>query len=132
MRAVIITGDRHATADVRDYAIAYALTDLEPGSLVLHGAARGIDTLAAGTAEALNLSVFPFPARWELLGRRAGPTRNREMLDALLGFQRGGYKAEVWAFHDDIDTSKGTKDMVRQARKAGVPVTVYRSDGSAA
>lgn len=130
MTAVIVTGDRHATPEKWDYAIGYALTSLQDGDIVIHGAARGIDTLADGTAKALNLDTAPVPADWSK-GRKAGPLRNAQMLADLMRLEEGGYEIEVWAFHDDIDNSKGTKDMVRQARAAGVPVTVYRSDGSA-
>jgi hypothetical protein len=33
----------------------------------------------------------------------------------------------VLAFHDDIENSKGTKDMVNIAEKAGVRVAIYKS-----
>jgi len=29
------------------------------------------------------------------------------------------------AFHEDLNKSKGTANMVRQARKAGIPVVIY-------
>jgi hypothetical protein len=35
----------------------------------------------------------------------------------------------VLAFHDDIDSSKGTRNMVEQAKKKGIPVRVYNSKG---
>jgi hypothetical protein len=36
-----------------------------------------------------------------------------------------GQPDEVHAFHNNIAASHGTKDMVRQAREAGVPVTIH-------
>lgn len=55
-----------------------------------------------------------FPAEWDKHGKAAGPIRNQAMLDL----------AEpdcVLAFSDDLDSSRGTKDMTERARKAGVP-----------
>ena len=51
-------------------------------------------------------------------GKAAGPIRNREML-------RDGGPEMVAAFHTDLSQSKGTLDMVRIARSAGVPVKVF-------
>ena len=48
------------------------------------------------------------------LGNVAGPTRNREMVEAGA--------ALCVALHRRIGASKGTKDCVRQALAAGIPV----------
>jgi hypothetical protein len=58
-----------------------------------------------------------FEADWRR-GKRAGPERNQRMLDE-------GRPDEVWAFHTDTALGKGTADMVRKARAAGVPVRVH-------
>jgi len=60
---------------------------------------------------------MPFPAHWDEYGRAAGPIRNRQMLDK-------GWADAVVAFHLNLDESKGTADMVREARKRGLPVWV--------
>jgi hypothetical protein len=31
----------------------------------------------------------------------------------------------VWAFHSYIEGSKGTKDMMRQAQRRGIPVVLF-------
>jgi hypothetical protein len=36
-----------------------------------------------------------------------------------------GKPTEVHAFHNDLGHSKGTKDMVEKAERAGIPVTVH-------
>lgn len=82
-------------------------------SLIIHGGARGADTLAARWAALNGVPVLPFKADWNA-GRSAGPIRNKQMLvegkpDLVLAFPTSG---------------PGTKDMMKQARKAGVPVVV--------
>jgi hypothetical protein len=66
----------------------------------------------------MGMHVMEFPADWDLHGKAAGPIRNRQMLLA---------KPEiVIAFHDDLDSSKGTKDMVKIAKRTGVKVKLAR------
>lgn len=59
-----------------------------------------------------------YPADWETHGKAAGPIRNQQMLDAS--------KPEVvLAFVDKpLGESRGTADMVRRAKEAGVPTYV--------
>lgn len=85
---------------------------------VIHGGARGADSMAAGAARRHGCAVEMFPADWEGDGRSAGPKRNQRMLDE-------GEPDVVVAVTDDLSTSKGTADMVRRARKADVPVYVF-------
>jgi len=57
-------------------------------------------------------------ANWAGLGRKAGPIRNQEMLDQ-------GRPNMVVAFPG----GRGTADMVRRARGAGVEVIEVGEDG---
>jgi len=93
--------------------------------VIIHGGAPGADSLADEVGKARGLEVEPFPADWKAYGRAAGPIRNRQML-------REGKPDLVLAFHDDLSRSKGTRDMVKQARKAGIPVLLFIGPGSAA
>jgi len=103
--------------DVQDYdAIDRVLQVLilhPERACVIHGAARGADTLAATWARANRVpDVIAVPADWKQHGKAAGPIRNRQMLelhqpDVVIAFPGG----------------PGTADMVKQARAAGV-VTV--------
>lgn len=84
--------------------------------LVIHGGAAGADTLADDWAKARGIEVmaFPvFPDEWKTVGSKAGPLRNTRML-------RDGKPDGVVAFPG----GRGTADMVRQAKSAGVPVWV--------
>ncbi len=82
---------------------------------IVHGAARGADTLAARWATARNIPARAFPANWELHGLSAGHVRNTDMLllgkpDVVIAFPGG----------------KGTADMVQQAQRAKVSVVRIR------
>lgn len=90
-------------------------TFLLPGDVVIEGEAQGADQMGREAAEAYGLRVLAYPAKWSRWGSAAGPIRNKQMLDE-------GQPTEVWAFHDDLSKSTGTRDMVRRAKKAGLPV----------
>ena len=76
---------------------------------------KGADLMGRVAAERLGIPVLPFPALWIKHGLAAGPIRNRQMLTE-------GKPTLVLAFHDFLDKSKGTKDMVKIATQAGIPV----------
>ena len=82
-----------------------------PISLLISGGASGADDLAARWGHFAKLPVCVFPANWKHLGKSAGPTRNRQMLDL-------GKPDLVVAF----DGGFGTAHMVRIAKEAGVEV----------
>lgn len=90
--------------------------------MIIEGGAPGADQMAKAWAQDRRVPYWEFPARWEVFGKGAGPIRNREMLDK-------GDPHEVFAFHEDIGSSRGTRNMVKQAGKAGVPVKVFSSEG---
>lgn len=114
---VLICGDRNWT-DKRP--IALILRGLKTGPFAPHiieGGARGADTLAGQSADRMALDHDTYPAKWDEHGRAAGPIRNQQMLTE-------GNPHVVFAFHNDITASKGTRDMCERARKAGLPVYV--------
>lgn len=84
-------------------------------ALVVAGGARGADTFGELWAKRRAKAVRVFPADWKRFGRSAGPKRNQQMLDE-------GRPQAVIAFTRDLRTSRGTRDMVTRARKAGLPV----------
>ncbi len=100
-------------------AILRELRRLPPPITVIEGEARGADTLARLVAENQGWPVLRFPARWDVYGKAAGPIRNKQMLDE-------GKPDLVLAFHDNIQESRGTKDMVMQATKRGIETLVIR------
>lgn len=78
---------------------------------IIHGAARGADTLAGLFGRMFGLKVEAYPADWDAHGKAAGPIRNQKMLDE-------GNPDFVLAFPG----GPGTADMVRRARKAKILV----------
>ncbi|KKL26495.1 hypothetical protein LCGC14_2394700 [marine sediment metagenome] len=101
------------------WPILRELTKFHDGTVVIHGAARGADKLAGVVAEGLGFEVIPVAANWNKHHRAAGPIRNKKMLAMK--------PMIVLAFHEDISKSKGTKDMVIIARKAGIETKVFSS-----
>ena len=82
---------------------------------VIEGEAAGADILARLWAQEHNIPVQKFPAEWDKYGRFAGPIRNKQMLTE-------GKPDFVIAFlHPE---SRGTKNMIDQATKAGLKVHI--------
>jgi len=79
--------------------------------LIVEGGATGADSLAREWAVATKSHVEQFKADWTRYGRSAGPIRNQRMLtdgapDLVVACEGG----------------KGTADMVRRARAAGIRI----------
>lgn len=84
-------------------------------SCIISGGARGVDKMAERFAREQGIPIEVYPADWEQHGRAAGPIRNAQML-------REGRVGEVVGFL--ASNSRGTKNMIEQAIKAGKPVKV--------
>ncbi len=113
---VIVCGSRNWTDGDR---IADRLERLpEHGLTIIQGGARGADSIARGWALEAGVDGEEFTALWDEHGRKAGPIRNQEMLDAgadlVLAFRSAG-------------ASRGTDHMVSIARRRGVPVEVHNA-----
>jgi len=109
-RRVIVCGGRYFADPVAVQREICALADEDQCTIVVHGGASGVDTLARSVAENIGLLTEAHPADWKRYGRGAGPRRNQQMADGgadlCLAFPGG----------------RGTADMVRRARSAGIPV----------
>lgn len=82
-----------------------------PITLLIEGGASGADFMARKFAEWASIPTQTFEAEWSRYGRRAGPLRNKRMIEE-------GKPDLVVAF----EGGKGTADMVRQAEAAGIRV----------
>jgi len=109
---IIITGGRRYrdTATIRRVLEEYHQT---PPPTLVHGGAAGADSEAAYVAGyLLEWHVEAHPADWQRHGRAAGPIRNQQMVDSgadlVIAFPGG----------------RGTADLIRRARAAGIPVRV--------
>jgi len=109
---ILICGDRNYKdwEKVQNY-----INTLDLETTIIHGGAKGADSLAGNIATAQGFDVLKFPAEWDTHGRSAGIIRNQQMLDE-------GQPDLVVYFHDDIENSKGTKDMITRAKEDNIPV----------
>ncbi len=136
LEVILVCGDRKwSNPDVMERVIAHYIPEGQEGRfLVIQGCAPGADTMARGLAIKRRIPFKDAPAPWlDVEGRPAGQIRNRTdgtpyWLNA--GPYRNGWmlKAKpklVLAFHNDVANSRGTKDMILQARRAGVPVKLF-------
>lgn len=113
-RRILVCGSR----DWRDRNAIYLTLLCEPNRqgwgdmpvMVIHGGARGADSLADDVANELGYHVRSYPAEWEIHGKAAGPIRNRRMLAELPDL--------VVAFGD----GRGTNDTVSEAERRNIPV----------
>lgn len=118
---VQITGDRNWTdRSVIEKALRVVMTETGHAPVVVHGAARGADSLSGEVAEELGCTVEVYPADWLKYGKAAGPIRNKQMLDTGPDV--------VLAFHDDLENSKGTRHCVTEAEKRGLEVRKYTTE----
>jgi len=83
--------------------------------VIIHGAARGADTLAGMVGSRLGYVVEPYPANWAQHGKSAGIKRNQQMLDE-------GHPEVCIAFYRGVYPTPGTADMIERARKANLVV----------
>ena len=121
---LLICGDRHWSEikPIRREVIRLNGPRKYPSGVIeviISGHAPGADILGEFVAEELEIPTEVYPAQWDVYGRAAGPIRNQQMLDE-------GKPTHVLAFHPNLDKSKGTKDMVTRAMKAGVKVEAFR------
>lgn len=122
---VLVCGSR----DLADAWIVYVVldgihghnqrvTELIEGQCPYGGADGFGEKWAKARREVMHL---PFPADWDRHGKAAGPIRNQQMLDE-------GKPDMVLAFvNRPLAESRGTADMVRRARAAGVPTYVVEA-----
>lgn len=113
MKKILVCGGRDYTDTMKITATIANLTKEYGKCVIIHGAARGADSLAGGIARKFGWWVWPCDADWDKYGTAAGPIRNRMMLDLakpdLVVAFKGG---------------KGTADMVAYAKSQGVETII--------
>lgn len=135
MIKLLVTGDRNwNNIDL----VANVLSDyIGTDVLLVNGYADGLDKIAHILAENFHIDVIAVPAHWrhsetcpknckEICGKPAGAIRNKKMYDNYSPFD------EILAFHNDIQNSKGTKNMINYAISKGYtkirPIKLYTED----
>lgn len=108
---VLVCGGRKFT----DWGLLLSVMDeinsRTPITRVIHGGAMGADKMSGEWASKRRISCIIHHANWPRDGKAAGPIRNQAMLDL-------GKPDLVVAFPG----GRGTADMVRRAKAAGVAV----------
>lgn len=114
-KRVVIAGSRHFT----DYDLFCSVVDKylsgirnEYDIVILSGHCSGTDRMAERYAKENCLGLEVYPADWSL-GRKAGPLRNKQMVDAAdfaIAFPGGG---------------PGTRSLIELAKQKGIPVRVH-------
>ncbi len=109
---ILVCGGR----DYENQAMVFGVLDMIAEEFVIDRVIQGdcptgADKMARMWAISRNHHFDSYPADWKSHGRAAGPLRNQQMLDV-------GKPTRVVAFPG----GRGTADMVRRARRAGVLV----------
>lgn len=117
LNRVLVCGGR----DYNDQAMLFGMLDMEAEtngiiSIIQGDCPTGADHLARMWAISRNCHFDSFPANWKAHGKAAGPIRNQQMIDE-------GKPTKVFTFPG----ARGTADMVRRAKKAGLPTIEVRS-----
>jgi len=112
---VLVCGGR----DYSDQAMLFGVLDMLAEERVINAIIQGdcptgADHLARMWAISRNHHFDRFPADWDKHGRAAGPIRNQRMIDE-------GRPTMGLAFKG----GRGTADMARRLRAAGIPVHEY-------
>ena len=112
---VLICGSR----DFNDYLKMKEVLDTCVITSIVHGGAKGADTLAGRYGDEISVPVEVFPAEWSTYGRSAGPIRNTRMLTE-------GLPEMVIAFRKPY--SRGTQNMIDQATANGIETRIIDCD----
>lgn len=86
--------------------------------LIIEGGAPGADRMVKNECKMQDVHCATVDALWDTRHRSAGPQRNAVML-ALDPDEGVG-------FHEDIENSKGTKDMYNKLLNAGIKVKIVK------
>ena len=115
---------------MNEAAIAREFAKLPKGTTIIHGACEtGADAIAEKLAKKFGFHIRRYPANWDdptmPNKKAAGPIRNSHMLREEHPDKDGEVISFGLAFTPDLDRSRGTKDTVTKARKAGIRVEVF-------
>ncbi len=119
-KAIIICGDR----SWKDEKTIFLYIGTLPSDVrVITGGAKGADAMAEKARIWHGLDGKVYDAKWHIFRKAAGPIRNRRMIK-----DENPYL--IVAFHNNISRSKGTRDMLLQAKRKRIRYQLRKSDGS--
>jgi len=105
----IVAGGRDYKWNAKDYLLLHEIVVEYSIDEIVSGMATGIDSMGIKYAHENDIKLHECPAEWGKYGRAAGPIRNGYMAyysDMLI----------VWP------GGRGTKNMIKQAKEAGIGI----------
>ena len=111
LERILVCGGRDFDNQALLFGVLDMLAEQSHVFTIIQGGADGADRLARMWCHTRLCRMENYPADWRNHGKAAGPIRNQKMLDE-------GKPTKVVAFPG----GRGTADMVRRAKAAGVPV----------
>lgn len=108
---ICVTGGRDFNDQLFVYNVLDVIHSIENITLLVHGAARGVDTLAArwATKNCIIHTDKKYVAEWEKFGKAAGAIRNAKML-----------KSEAIELLVKFPGGNGTANCFNLANKIGI------------
>ncbi len=121
---ILVTGDRNWNDYLTmETVLLHIYQNIDDDTIYLvHGDCRGADRMARNIL--LDISIkypkikfieYKVPADWDSYGKSAGCIRNSKMLELHPDISL------CMAFHNNISSSKGTKDMINKIIKSDKP-----------
>lgn len=112
---LLICGDRKWKADwiIKRY-LEKCIEANKIIECVIEGESRGAEKKSAKAAEELKIQVLKYKADWVQHGLEAESIHNQHMIDE-------GTPTHIIAFHNNIENSKNTKDVLRRGVMASIP-----------
>lgn len=113
---VMFSGSREFDDEV---AVLVALRAIaEQGASVVVGDARGLDEIVRRRCAEIGIDHVVYRADWKGEGKAAGVRRNQMMIDSGI--------ARLIAFFGPNGETPGTRHAVDAAKRAGIPVMIFR------
>lgn len=117
---ILIAGSRNIPSEEREdigrdmREALLKLKEKHEEVVLISGAARGIDSLAAEVAQGLGIKVDFYPAQWSVYGRGAGMIRNKTMVE----------KCDLALIYWD-GSSPGTANTIEQLKAKNKKFFIY-------
>lgn len=111
---ILVSGTRLGVESIIVKTMIDFVKNYDTEFILIHGAAKGVDTQAANYARQLGWEVFPFKPDWKI-GKRAGLDRNSDMIND---------KPDFGIFIPG-EESRGTYDCLEKYKLTNKPYILY-------
>ena len=121
-RVVIFTGARHMPRHYRMSVRAMVVELIKEQSAIFVGdCPTGLDSYVYHCCKRYDRAPRVYFADWQRYGLKAGPERNGRMVKAARELM-GNTGASLWCYAWPFEESRGTRNCMKQAEKAGATV----------